>query len=149
MQIRALTPNDHAEWLRMRCALWPDEDRDDLAVGEVSYAKGSAEQNRSAVFVAVRDTGGLCGMIEIGLRDVAESATTSPVGYIEGWYVDADVRKSGVGRALVERAEQWAREVGCTELGSDTELENTLSQEVHRRLGFEETQRLVTFLKRI
>ena len=101
------------------------------------------------MFVAERDGGGLCGLIEVGVRDVAEGASSSPVAYIEGWYVDPDVRRTGVGRALVARAEEWARERGCTEMGSDTELDITLSQRAHEALGYAESERLVVFLKRL
>jgi len=46
-------------------------------------------------------------------------------------------------------AENWAISRGCNELGSGTELSNRLSIEVHGRLGFQEVERLVRFLKRI
>lgn len=149
MIIRALLPADRPEWIRMRCALWPQEDPADLAIGEVSFGKAAQRDGGSAVFVAEREAGGLAGIIEVGLRDVAESATSSPVGYIEGWYVDPDARRAGAGRALVARAEAWARLQGCTEMASDTELGNRVSQDVHRLLGYQETERLVTFLKRL
>ena len=50
---------------------------------------------------------------------------------------------------LVKATEDWAVSRGCHELGSDTELSNGLSIQVHGRLGFEEVERLVCFLKRI
>ena len=149
MIIRALRNDDSQERLRLRCALWPEEDRDDLALGEVSYGKTAQAPGGSAVFVAERPAGGLCGLIEVGMRDVAEGASTSPVAYLEGWYVDPDMRRTGVGRALVARAEEWARERGCTEIGSDTEVDNTLSQRAHAALGYAESERLVVFHKRL
>ena len=36
---------------------------------------------------------------------MADGCTTHPVGYVEGWYVDPDVRRKGVGKALVAAAE--------------------------------------------
>jgi aminoglycoside 6'-N-acetyltransferase I len=41
----------------------------------------------------------------------------------------------------------WAHASECTELASDTQLGNTLSQAVHQRLGFAETERVVCFRK--
>jgi hypothetical protein len=41
------------------------------------------------------------------------------VAYLEGWYVDRDVRRHGIGAALVHAAEAWARERGYRELASD------------------------------
>jgi aminoglycoside 6'-N-acetyltransferase I len=50
-----------------------------------------------------------------------------------------------VARALVQAVAGWAKRRGCHELASDTALENALSQIVHQRLGFEETERVVYF----
>jgi aminoglycoside 6'-N-acetyltransferase I len=50
-------------------------------------------------------------------------------------------RHKGIGRALIQAAEGWAKEQGISELGSDTELENTGSKEAHKAWGFEETER--------
>ena len=69
------------------------------------------------------------------------------VGYVEGWYVDADLRGKGIGRALMARSEAWAKKMGFTELASDAELENDASIRAHGALGFRETFRLVHFVK--
>ena len=76
------------------------------------------------VFVAERPDGGLCGFLEAAIRSRANGCDSTPVGYIEGWYVDEDVRRQGVGRALVEAAEAWARSKGCRQMASDAELWN-------------------------
>jgi aminoglycoside 6'-N-acetyltransferase I len=49
---------------------------------------------------------------------------TSPVAFLEGWYVDPDYRGARVGRRLVEAVEAWAREQGFSELASDALLDN-------------------------
>jgi aminoglycoside 6'-N-acetyltransferase I len=61
--------------------------------------------------------------------------------------VDPDMRRKGVGAALVRAAEAWAREKGLREFASDTELANTASQRAHVALGFTEVERLVAFRK--
>ena len=53
----------------------------------------------------------------------------------------------GVGRALVECAERWVREQGCTELASDTWLDSEASQRAHEALGFELVDRCVNYRK--
>jgi aminoglycoside 6'-N-acetyltransferase I len=69
------------------------------------------------------------------------------VAYLEGWYVDPDVRRQGVGAALVRAAEAWAREHGYREFASDALLENVESQRAHVALGFAEVERVVLYRK--
>lgn len=64
-------------------------------------------------------------------------------------WLDADLRRTGLGRALVERAEAWAVDGGYRELASDTWVDNTASVADHRSLGFDETDRIVCFVKRV
>jgi aminoglycoside 6'-N-acetyltransferase I len=124
----------------MRQALSPHEDAEDIA----SETAGILSRDDYAVFGAANGDR-LVGMIEVGQRDVAESCSTSPVGYVEALWVAPEFRRGGVARALVAAAIGWSRERGYRELASDAELENTISQAVHEALGFTETERLVTF----
>src|SRR5262249_26972765 len=101
------------------------------------------------VFLAERPGGGLCAFLEAAVHPWAVGCDRRPVGYIEGWYVDADVRRQGIGRALVAAAEAWARSQGCAQMASDAQLENLLSQQAHQALGYEETYRLVYFKKEL
>ena len=132
---------DRAEWFRMRALLHPDADHARDATILLSGAQPYE------VFVALRESFGLCGYIEVGERPYAEGCESSPVPYVESWWVDEDHRRRGVGRTLMDAAERWARERGHVELASDTQHENRRSQKTHRALGFEEVERLVVFRK--
>jgi aminoglycoside 6'-N-acetyltransferase I len=102
----------------------------------------------AVVFVAEREGGrGLAGFAEVATRPYADGCETSPVAYLEGWYVDPDARRHGVGRALVRAAEGWARERGLREFASDALLENVISQRAHEALGFVEVERAVRYRK--
>jgi len=127
----------------MRAALWPHEDLAELTA-DLEPLLADATQ---AAFVAERDGGGLCGFAEASVRRYANGNDESPCAFLEGWWVDEDVRRSGVGRALLAAVENWARAHGFTELGSDALLDNSLSHAVHRALGFEERERVVYFRK--
>jgi aminoglycoside 6'-N-acetyltransferase I len=129
----------------MRTALWPEADVDDLA-SELESLLADPDQ---VVFVAEREDGRLCGLVEAGVREFANGVDEQPCAFVEGWWVDADVRRTGVGRALIAAVEGWARERGFLQLGSDTELDNVLSQKAHLALGFEERERTVTFCKQL
>ena len=100
-----------------------------------------------AVIVADRGDGSLAGFVEIGSRNYAEGCETTPVAYLEGWYVDPDVRRTGSGATLLKAAETWALKHGYSEIASDTELGNEISRQAHLALGFEEVERQICFKK--
>lgn len=102
-----------------------------------------------AVLLACGAAGAVLGFAELSIRNVVESCETDRVAYLEGWYVEPDVRRRGVGRALVRAAEDWGRAQGCTEFASDTEIENAASAAAHAALGFEEVDRIRCFRKRL
>jgi aminoglycoside 6'-N-acetyltransferase I len=86
----------------------------------------------------LRTVPALIGFAEVSRRAYAEGCETSPVGFLEGWYVLAERRGAGVGRALLAAGEMWARELGCREFASDAVVNNAVSAAAHRALGFEE-----------
>ena len=143
MLIRPVEPTDRAEWLRMRLILWGGAAEEHIQ----DIATYFATPQRSITFVVERPTGGLCGLIEVSLRDYAEGCQTSPVAYIEGWYVDEHSRRRALGTQLVQAAEAWARNQGLKEIASDTQIDNTVSIQAHKVLGYEEVERLVCFRK--
>jgi aminoglycoside 6'-N-acetyltransferase I len=169
MQIRKLRPEEHGAWLELRELLWPDFSREELTREQQEII---ADSERNCVLVAalhgtqpaalsggvrpggaliggVRPADELIGFVEVSIRDWAEGCATRPVGYIEAWYVNPDHRRSGIGRRLIEAAEQWTLSRGCTEIGSDAELHNEVSHSAHRALGFVEGIRVVQFSKKI
>ena len=144
MLIRPVEARDRADWLRMRQILWTDDDTLEAGI-EAHFATPKSDM---IVLMAEDASGNLIGFAEVGTRAYAEGCETSPVGFLEGWFVEEHARGSGVGRALVQAAETWARNRGLTEFGSDTWLENEASIRAHQAIGFVVTERLVCFLKR-
>ena len=146
MNIRPYDIEDHAEWLRLRGLLWPhlnaDEHKQEMAVW-------LARPDATVLVAADVGVAGLGGFAEVGCRSIADGCETSPVAYLEGWYVDVVVRRKGIGAALVRAAESWARSRGLREFASDAELDNVLSQRAHHALGFTEMGRSVLYLKKI
>jgi aminoglycoside 6'-N-acetyltransferase I len=144
VNLRKIQQTDRSEYLRMRQALWPA----DYHEVELEHFFKSPKPEW-VTFVAERENGGLCGFIEVSERPWAEGCETSPVGYIEGWYVDPDLQRQGVGRLLVDAAEAWAKEQGFIEMGSDALIENETSLKAHTALGYREIERLVCFAKKL
>lgn len=106
-----------------------------------------SDADRYAVLVCEDPDGTFKGFAELSLREWAEGCRSSPVAYLEGWFVAAEARGQGIGRTLLEAAEDWARARGCTEIGSDTDLGNEASEAAHLKLGFEIAARLIAFRK--
>lgn len=145
--IRPGTSQDVPQWLRLRCALWPDcsPERHRLEVQQLVE-----KDHNGLVLVAVREEGSLCGFAEVSVRhDHVDGACSAPVAYLEGWYVEPDLRGQGLGRRLVAAAEDWAISHGLSELASDAELNSEAAVEAHVSCGFSETCRAVHFIKRL
>lgn len=148
MRIRTLSRGDRAEWLRMLGGLYEStvESDHDGVVDAFLARDEHAELLPAEVFVCERDDARLAGFLELSVRNYAEGCEGA-TPYIESWYVEPDMRASGIGRLLMTAAEEWARAHGYRELASDTELENRASQQAHEALGFEEVERTVHFRK--
>ena len=138
---------DEAEWWgSLRARLWPDADPGELAAEALEFIDGGRMPAIEAVFVA-KDDEPAVGFIEIAVRPFADGCRSMPVPHVEGWYVEPSARGRGVGRALLEAAEQWARARGFSEIASDCEINNHGSIAAHGCCGFVETERLVKFRK--
>jgi aminoglycoside 6'-N-acetyltransferase I len=131
----------------MRQALWPSEPGRHAQQIERYFAGDLREPLE--VLLAFDDSGEAVGFIELSIRAYAEGCVTDRVAFVEGWYVDATERGKGVGATLIRAAEDWARSQGCTELGSDAEVDNTVSAEAHRAVGFTETGIIRCFKKSV
>ena len=129
----------------MSLALFPQYSAEQLAPGMREHRT----RTDADVFVAERDDGSIAGFVEVGAREYADGCETAPVGYLEAWYVDADVRRSGFGRALLEAAENWARNRGYREMASDAQLGNEVSHAAHRHAGYDEVDRVVQYRKNL
>ncbi len=135
MEIRPVQPADTDEWLRMRLALWPDDPKKE-AREIADFFAGRSLPFLEAAFVCPRPNGGLCGLSEVAIHTEAPGCVTDRIGYLEAWYVDPDMRGGGIGRALAEAAENWARTQGCTEMASDTDPYYPVSPAAHTALGY-------------
>lgn len=144
--IRPLSESDLSDWLRLRLLLWDESSEDDHKAEMVDIIENSDSQ-----FVAVADLGGgrLAGFLEASIRSHVEDCATENVGYLEGWFVEERYRQLGMGGGLVAYAEEWARQKGCSEMASDAEIDNAVSQLAHAKLGYAETSRLVHLKKEL
>lgn len=144
VRIVVLKRSQISEWQRLREGLWPhlapEQHRKDIVdiLSDLEF---------NAVFVAVGAEKRLHGFVEVSMRLMAEGCNSSPIGYLEGWYVEAEQRGKGIGRALVKKAEAWALANGCKEMASDAEFTNNLGRTAHEKLGYEEVEVLAHYRK--
>lgn len=148
-KVRLANISDRDQLVQLRASLWPDSSvhahLSELARLLSTNTSGTLP---AAVFVSEDETGTLVGFLEVGLRSHADGCDTGqPVGFIEGWFVSAPLRHSGIGTQLMRAAEKWARAQGCLEMASDALIDNTESQRAHEALGFEVVDRCVHFRK--
>jgi aminoglycoside 6'-N-acetyltransferase I len=145
VRVAPATAADAAGWTAMRTALWP---RGGNGAHATDIAELLMDAGETINLIARGPDGVALGFAEAALRrDYVNGCKTSPVAFLEGIFVKPEARGKGVARAMVGAVEAWAREQGCTEFASDTAPDNFVSQDMHRALGFEETQRVVFFRK--
>jgi aminoglycoside 6'-N-acetyltransferase I len=142
--IRPLKEKDINDWFRLRKLLW-DESSDEEHKAEMLDIY--EHKDSQLVLVAELSDGKLIGFLEASIRPFVEDCHTDHVGYLEGWFVESEFRRYGIGRKLVRAAESWARSKDCTEMASDSEIGNDLSLKAHLNLGYDETSRLVHLRK--
>lgn len=145
MKVREATEKDIGEWTRMRCSLWPqylDGHEAEIRL----YFEGNSKKIQN-IYVLEREESKLGGFIEMSIRNCAAGCKSSPVPYLEGWYVDKDLRGRGLGALLVSYVEKWSRKNGYQEMASDANIENSQSINAHKALGFTEVERIMCFVK--
>jgi aminoglycoside 6'-N-acetyltransferase I len=144
--IRPASPRDAESWCCLRHDLWPEGSLDEHAQEIEGFFAGRASEPL-AVLMAEGPDHEILGFAELSIRPFAEGCNTDRIGYLEGWYVVPEARGRGIGRALVEAAQDWARQEGCSEFASDTEIGNDISAAAHHALGFEEVGLIRCFRK--
>lgn len=147
--IREARSGDEGVLAAMMASLWPDGSIDEhRAEAESLIATRMCGILPGTFFVAVDANQQACGFIQVGLRSHADGCdVTRPVGYIEGWFVDECSRESGIGRRLMDAAEEWSRARQCSEMASDALVDSEVSLNAHGALGFEIVDRCVHFRK--
>jgi aminoglycoside 6'-N-acetyltransferase I len=102
------------------------------------------------IFYLVKDDENYIAFIHLSLRfDYVEGTTDSPVAYLEAVYVKPSYQKRGIAKKLVAIGAEWGRQKGCKELASDVEIMNLESIGFHQKIGFEEVNRVVCFIKKL
>ena len=143
MKIVRMQQAEVADAAALAQKLWPEAQ----TLEEEFFA--SLEDAGFAMFLAYEENAPV-GFAQCQLRhDYVEGCSTSPVGYLEGIFVEPFFRGKGTAKVLLGCCEEWARAQDCTEFASDCELSNTQSIAFHKTVGFAEENRIVCFKKEL
>jgi GNAT superfamily N-acetyltransferase len=87
--------------------------------------------------VVAEEQGRIVGMAT--LQTLISTAEGSPVGLVEDVVVDREARGMGIGSALLDQLQEWARENGLTRLQLAADRGNIGALEFYRCKGWEQT----------
>lgn len=139
--IRVADDADAAAIARLTTALgYPTETK--VAADRLSRLLG---RNDHRVWIAERCQE-VIGWLQAHACDVLESGFRVE---IVGLIVAADARRSGVGRALVQQAETWARELGATAIIVRSNVQRAESHRFYPALGFATTKTQSVYRKNL
>lgn len=143
--IKQATQKEAMSLAKLAIQMWEDNKIEELA----EHFEKLAADEEAACFLKYADDEAV-GFAQCQLRhDYVEGTETSPVGYLEGILVEEAYRHKGYAKELLEACQQWAKRKGCSEFGSDCELENEESLRFHMAMQFEEANRVICFRKNI
>ena len=145
MEIVFAEKNDLPALTVLALKLWPHHGREEM---QAELAAIMAKDD--GAFFLAQDGERFVGFAQCQLRhDYVEGTDSSPVGYLEGIYVEDTHRHQGAAKDLLAACEGWARAKGCGEFASNCELENTESLCFHLKVGFTEANRIICFVKKL
>jgi GNAT superfamily N-acetyltransferase len=100
------------------------------------------KRGESVIFLAVVD-GAIVGFTQ--LYPSFSSVSMKRLWVLNDLFVTPDARKSGAGRALLERAERWAAETGAKGLTLSTQLTNLGAQRLYEACGWTKDDEFVHY----
>ncbi|MBM0046033.1 GNAT family N-acetyltransferase [Anaerococcus sp. mt242] len=143
--IRQASKEDAGILAKMAVKIWDNNSADDLVR---EFCEMTDDPN-SICFIKYSDNLPVA-FANASLRyDYVEGTESTPVGYLEGIFVEKGYRKQNIARELVKTCESWAKDMGCKEFASDCELTNLDSLAFHLAIGFSEANRIICFKKNI
>jgi len=91
---------------------------------------------KNEAFILKRDNGERCGMLWMG--ESKDQYTCDDTGYVLGIYVEEGMRGTGLGRALLQAAEQWCAERGFLSVTLNVGSMNKDARKLYDSCGFRE-----------
>lgn len=142
--VLTLNQDNLNDWSILRQLLWPHHSID---AHLVDGHKIICSEHLNA-FILQDQSGQYIGLADASIRyDYVNGCQHSPVVYLEGLFILKDYRRLGLSSLLISKVEKWGKAYGCLELASDTAITNDVAQNMHKKLGFIETETVMFFKK--
>ena len=136
MNVRAARPEDAEQIARLTLQLGYDVRPESIA--ESVRRRGSCE-----VFVATTEE----RIVGWAAVSVHQPFVGGAGAHLDGLVVDESVRSSGIGGALLDAAEAWARERNCKELCLHSNVVRDRAHAFYRRHGYDTVKAQYYFRK--
>ena len=107
------------------------------------YLEGRLEKNQSIIFAAQGRDGALQGFTQ--LYQSFCSVEMQPLIYLYDLFVAPAARRTGMARALMEAARQYALEQGADRLQLETAKDNVTAQALYEDLGYRRDDEFFTY----
>jgi GNAT superfamily N-acetyltransferase len=104
------------------------------------------DPHQYAVYVAEISREGIAGWIGVYLF---RSVELDKYAEISGLVVSEEARSRGVGKALLEAAEEWARGTGCAVISVRSNVKRERAHGFYQKNGYEWTKSQKTFCKNL
>ena len=102
------------------------------------------DPNQYAVYVAELAGSQVAGWIGVYLF---RSVELDRCAEISGLIVDQEIRSQGIGKALLDAAEEWARSRGCDVISVRSNVKRDRAHQFYERHGFKHVKTQKTFRK--
>jgi len=110
------------------------KEKDDLDSAK-QFIKQRLENGDSTIFISINDDASLNGFVQ--LYPSFCSVSMIPILILYDLFVDPNIRTKGIGRSLMNKAEQYAQENGFKRLELSTAKDNFIGQSLYESLGYE------------
>lgn len=104
------------------------------------------DRNHYATYVAEVEGGRIAGWIG---AHVFRAVELDKCAEISGLVVDSKLRSRGIGKALLDAAEGWARNAGCVAISVSSNIKRRRAHNFYRRNGYTSNKRQESFRKRL
>jgi GNAT superfamily N-acetyltransferase len=139
MNARAAQIDDAPAVAALVTQLGYDAAPDDVAA-RLAHVLGRSDQR----FIVAEAGGRLVGWVHVELAEYVESGTFAVIG---GLVVDRAHRRQGIGAALMDEAEAWARQQGCAVMRLWSSTTRTPAHRFYAGLGYEQAKTQYSFVK--